>query len=389
MKIAYFDLIGGASGDMLLASTLDAGLPPAVLQEGLDALHLEGYQLHWHKVSKSGFQATQVQIEIHDAQTERHLADILRIVQASALPQEVRRQAQAIFTRLAQVEANIHGVAIEQVHLHELGGLDTILDVCGVLFALHALGIEAVHCSPFPLGRGFVSGAHGQIPLPAPATLALLQGAPVVGREVEDELVTPTGAALLTGLASRYGAIPSMTLEAVGYGAGRRDLPFPNLVRLLIGVTAQEGVAEVEALTMLESNIDDLNPQVYDYLLERLFQAGALDVTLTPMQMKKNRPAVQVGVLCRPERADELEAILFAETSTLGVRRQMVERRALPRRFAAVETPYGAVQMKIVEYAPGKSRAAPEFDDCRRLAQASGAPLWQVYQAALQAWRQG
>jgi hypothetical protein len=383
MKIAYFDLIGGASGDMLLGALLDAGLPPAALIEGLDHLHLAGYRLDWRKVNQSGFQATQVDISISDTQTERHLADILAVVQNSGLPDHIRQQAAGIFHRLGAVEAGIHSVPVEQVHLHELGGLDTILDVCGVLIGLHLLAIEEVHCSPFPLGRGRVKGAHGQIPLPAPATVALLQGAPVTGSEIEKELVTPTGAALLTSLAVHYGPIPAMTLEAVGYGAGRRDLPIPNLLRVLIGEATDKTATQVEFLVMLESNIDDLNPQIYEFLMERLFQAGALDVTLTPMHMKKNRPAIQVSILCRPDSAAGLEAILFAETSTIGIRKQAVERHALPRRFASVQTPYGAVRVKIVEYAPGKTRAAPEYEDLRRLAQETGIPLIEIYRAAL------
>jgi pyridinium-3,5-bisthiocarboxylic acid mononucleotide nickel chelatase len=386
MKTAYFDLIGGASGDMILGALLDAGLPPETLLEGLDALKLEGYRLNWRKVSKNGFQATKVDIEITDPHTERHLADILAVVTKCELPERIKKQAAAIFQRLGEVEAGIHGVTIEQVHLHELGGLDTILDVCGTLVGLQALGVEQIHCSAFPLGGGFIKGAHGKIPLPAPATVALLQGAPVVGSEIDKELVTPTGAALLTSLASRYGPIPAMRLQAVGYGAGGRDLPVPNLLRVLIGETAASVSAQVETLVALESNIDDLNPQVYDYLLERLFQAGALDVTLTPMHMKKNRPAVQLSVLCPPQFANELEAIVFAETSTIGIRRQTIERHALPRRFSSVETRFGAVRLKIVEYAPGKSRAAPEYEDLRRLAQESEAPLWEIYRAVLAAY---
>lgn len=383
MIIAYFDLIGGASGDMLLGALLDAGLPLETLKQGLDALHLEGYRLNRRKVNKNGLQATRVDFNITDTKSERHLADILGIIRQSELPESIQEQAASIFQRLGQVEAGIHGVPVEQVHLHELGGLDSILDICGVLIGLEALKIEEVQCSPFPLGRGFTKGAHGQLPLPAPATVALLQGAPVVGSEIAKEMVTPTGAALLSGLARRFGPVPAMTLQAVGYGAGERDLPIPNLLRILIGEIAGGGAVQVETLVLLDTNIDDLNPQVYDYVMERLFEAGALDVTLTPMQMKKNRPAVQLSVLCPPQMASEMEAIMFAETSTIGIRKSMVERHALPRSFSNVETPYGTVRLKIVEYAPGKTRIAPEYDDLRRLAQESGAPFWEIYRAVL------
>jgi pyridinium-3,5-bisthiocarboxylic acid mononucleotide nickel chelatase len=382
MKIAYFDLIGGASGDMLLGALLDAGLELTALQAALADLNLPGYSLSCRKVSKQGFGATKLDVEVQDSATERHLGDILKLIHSSKLPAPIIQRAQGIFTRLGEVEAGIHGATLEHVHLHELGGIDTIVDVTGFLLALQLLEIDEIHCSSFPLGRGFVRGAHGSIPLPAPATLALLKGAPVTGSEIEKELVTPTGAALLTSLAKTYGPIPQMTLQAVGYGAGGRDLAIPNLLRVLIGEAQASTGRQVETLVLLETNIDDLNPQIYDHLLERLFAAGALDATLTPMHMKKNRPAVQVSVLCRADSADSLEGILFAETSTLGIRRSLVERHALPRSFVTVETPYGALRLKLAEYAPGKVRAAPEYEDCRKLAAEAGVPLWEVYRAA-------
>ena len=386
MKIAYFDLIGGASGDMLLGAMLDAGLVFEALRDGLAGLNLSGYRITPQKVNKQGFQATRVDVIVEDHVTERSLVEILSLVSASHLPAQVKLDAAAIFQRLGEVEAGIHGVPLEQVHLHELGGTDTIIDVTGVLLGLRELGVEEVVCSPFPLGRGFIQGAHGIIPLPSPATAALLRGAPVVGSEIEKELVTPTGAAVLTHLAKTYGPIPSMTLHSVGYGAGGRDLPLPNLLRLLLGEKSGPTSAQVETLALLETNIDDLNPQVYDYLLDNLFQAGALDVTLAPVHMKKNRPAVQVSVLCHLHQANSLEAILFVETSTLGIRRSLVERRALPRSFQIVETPFGPVRLKLAEVTPGKTRAAPEYEDCRKLAAALGVPLQEVYQAALQSY---
>jgi hypothetical protein len=288
----------------------------------------------------------------------------------------------SIFRRLGEVEASIHGTTPDQVHLHELGGVDTIVDVVGALAGLDALGVEAVYASPLPLGRGFVRGAHGQIPLPAPATLALLKGAPVVGSDLDVELVTPTGAALLSSLAVAFGPIPAMTLTAVGYGAGGRDLSIPNVLRLLLGDQAAPNTAITETLAVLETNIDDLNPEIYDYVMARLFKAGALDVFLSPIQMKKNRPATLLRVLCRPGDADTLTAILFTETSTLGVRRQMVTRHCLARSSHTVETPYGPVRIKIATWGEGQAKAAPEYDDCRRLAESSGVPLREVYRAA-------
>lgn len=385
MKIAYFDCISGASGDMILGALIDAGFPFERLQSGLALLGLDGYQIEHHPVVKNGFKATKVDVLVKDDVTERHLADILAIVEKSQLPAEVKARSTTLFTRLAEVEAGIHGTSLEHVHLHELGGIDTMVDVVGAFLGFQLLGIEKAYASPLPLGRGFVRGAHGQIPLPAPATVALLKGVPVVGSELNMELVTPTGAAILTALVESFGSIPAMTLTSVGYGAGGRDLPIPNVIRLLLGETGLADASLHETLVTLETNIDDLNPQIYDYLMECLFQNGALDVTLTPMQMKKNRPAVLLWVLCHPSRSADLEKILFKETSTLGIRRGLVERHALPRSFQRVETPYGAVQVKIAHLGGGESRPVPEYDDCRRLAKENGVAFREVHQAALAA----
>lgn len=382
MKIAYFDCIAGASGDMLLGALMDAGLSADALKEQLARLHLQGFSLDCRQVNKNGFKATQVDVHVHDEISERYLADIEAIVQTSGLNPVLKEKAITIFRRLGKVEAEIHNLPLEKVHLHELGGLDTIVDVAGVLVGLEMLGIERVYASPLPLGRGFIRGAHGQIPLPAPATVALLQDVPVVGSDLEMELVTPTGAVLLTSLVVSFGPIPPMTLAGVGYGAGGRDLPVPNLLRVLIGEQAVPAGATLETLSLLETNIDDLNPEIYDWVMSRLFAAGALDVFLTPIQMKKNRPATRLSVLCRPADVQAMEAILFAETSTLGIRKQWVEREYLPRSIAQVETPYGSVQVKLAFWGEGQIKAAPEYEDCRRLAALHKVPLQEVYHAA-------
>lgn len=402
MKIAYFDCIAGASGDMILGALLDAGLPETVLRERLGRLRLAEFELKCRRVVKNGFSATKVDVLVaHDVHA-RHVPDIEAIVTASDLPDTIKGRAVAIFRRMGQVEAGIHGTDIDHVHLHELGGVDTIVDVVGALAGLDALGVERVVVSPLPMGRGFVQGAHGQIPLPAPATLALLQarpeqgrqGAPLVGVDLDVELVTPTGAALLSELAAEYGPIPPMTVTASGYGAGGRDLPIPNVLRLLVGeayATIPDAASEAgaETLSILETNIDDLNPEVYDYVMARLFEAGALDVFLSPIQMKKNRPATLLRVLCWPEQAEELSAILFSETSTLGVRQQGVKRRCLPRSIQAVDTPYGVVRVKVAQWGEGQFKAAPEYEDCRRLAEASRVPLREIYHAAERAAEKG
>jgi uncharacterized protein (TIGR00299 family) protein len=385
MKIAYFDCIAGASGDMILGALLDAGLPEARLRERLAALRLDDFDLRCYRVNKNGFSATKVDVMVADDVPERHLPDIEAIVLESDLPTTIKDKAIAIFQRLGEVEAEIHGTTLDHVHLHELGGVDTIVDVVGALAGLEVLGVERVVASPLPLGRGFIKGAHGQIPLPAPATVGLLKGVPVVGSDLNVELVTPTGAALLSSLAAEFGPIPAMTLTATGYGAGGRDLPIPNLLRLLVGeqTTPIDTISEV--LVMLETNIDDLNPEIYDYVMARLFAANALDVFLSPIQMKKNRPATLLRVLCQPADVEALMKILFTETSTLGVRQQMVTRHCLSRSIQTVETPYGPVRVKVARWDEGGVKAAPEYNDCRRLAEESGVSLREVYRAAEQA----
>ena len=333
------------------------------------------------RVVKNGFSATKVDVLVADDVKERHLPEIEAIVQDSDLHPAIRERAVAIFRRLGKVEADIHSTTLEQVHLHELGGVDTIVDVVGTLVGLDALGIEEVYSSPLPMGRGFIQGAHGSIPLPAPATVALLKDIPIVGSDLMFELVTPTGAVLLTSLAKAFGPFPAMTLTAVGYGAGGYDLPIPNVLRLMVGEQARPGTAVIETLVMLETNLDDLNPEIYDYVLARLLGSGALDVSLLPVQMKKNRPATLIHVLCRPNDVEALTLILFAETSTLGIRQHFVTRHALARTIQEVETLYGSVRVKIAQWGEGQTKAAPEYEDCRRLAELHNVPLREIYQA--------
>ncbi|MBN1220947.1 MAG: nickel pincer cofactor biosynthesis protein LarC [Anaerolineae bacterium] len=381
MKIAYFDCIAGASGDMILGALVDAGLPEETLGGRLAALHLDDFDLKCYRVDKNGFSATKIDVLVKDDVPARHLPDIEAIMQASDLSGAIKAQAIAIFRRMGEVEAGIHGTTLDHVHLHELGGVDAIVDVVGALVGLEELGVERIVSSPLPLGRGFVKGAHGQIPLPAPATVGLLKGVPIVGSELEIELVTPTGAALLSSLAAEFGPIPAMTLTGTGFGAGGRDLPIPNVLRLLLGEADALPVTMQETLVMLETNIDDLNPEFYDHVMGRLFAAHALDVFLSPIQMKKNRPATLLRVLCQPNDTEILMKILFAETSTLGIRQQMVERHCLPRVIETVETPYGPVRVKVAQ-GDGWTKVAPEYDDCRRLAEAHGLSLREVYRAA-------
>jgi uncharacterized protein (TIGR00299 family) protein len=382
MKVAYFDCIGGASGDMLLGALVDAGAPEAALREAVAALRLPGVDLRFERVMKGGLSALQASVITPREQKGRRYLDLVEILEAAALSGPVKSRALAVLKRLAGVEAAIHGVPLESVHLHELGGDDTLADIAGVLAGMQALQVERAACSPLPLGRGWTQSAHGPLPLPAPATLALLEGVPVRPVEVEIETVTPTGAVLLTELAEGFGSFPSMQLLRVGSGAGRRDLPYPNIIRIWLGQA--QGVEElwtVEELAVVETNIDDLNPQVYAYVMERLLAADALDVSMAPVQMKKNRPGVLLSVLCRPGDQDAVARILFQETTTLGVRRSRVERVSLPRSIQTVETPFGLVRVKVASW-EGGVRVTPEFEDCRIAAEAHGAPLIEVMEAA-------
>ena len=376
MKVAYFDCFAGASGDMILGALMDAGLSPDDLCERLSALRLPGWRLDVRRVVKGSVAATAIEIETEVEPMQRTLGDIEALIANSALPEHDRTLALRIFRRLAEAEAQVHGVSPEEVHFHEVGAVDAMVDIVGAVSGLSLLGVERVHVSPLPLGRGFVHAAHSLLPLPGPAVVELLRGVPVVGRETEGETVTPTGAAILTTLAASYGALPPFTIRHVGYGAGRREADYPNVLRVLIGETEIE--ATLEWLVLLETNIDDLNPQVYGHVMNRLFGAGALDVWLTPVQMKKSRPGVLVSILCQPVDEAALVEILFRETTSLGLRRQMTERRRLPREIREVQTRFGSARVKVA-FADGRMlRAVPEYEDCRRLAEANAVPLREV-----------
>lgn len=385
MKIAYFDLIAGASGDMILGALIDAGLQEDRLRQRLADLKIDDFELQIQRVEKNGFCAAQVDVIVAEDVPTRHVADIVEIINKSDLEADIQKQAIAIFKRMGEVEARIHGTTIDNVHLHELSGVDTIVDVVGALVGIDELGIEKVYASPVPLGRGLAHGAHGEFPIPAPATLGLLEGVPIVGHNLDKELVTPTGAALLTHLAASFGPLPAMTLRSVGYGAGGRNLPIPNVLRLLIGDAADDDGLIQETLAMLETNLDDMNPEFYEYVMDKLFEIGALDVFLTPAQMKKNRPGTRVSVVCKPQDAPHLQEILYSETSTLGIRLVEVRRTSLPRSSRTVQTRFGPVRVKIATLPDGKKKAAPEYEDCRKLAAEKSVSIRKIYQCALTA----
>ena len=379
MIVAHLDCFSGISGNMLLGAVVDAGLPQAALEEELGKLDLPGWRLRIEPVRRRGLAATLVEVETEGTPPRRDLNDIRRLIAASALAEEVKRTAAAVFGRLAEAEAAAHGEAVERVHFHEVGAVDAIVDVVGAVAGLHRLGVARVTASPLPLGGGWVEFSHGRFPVPAPAVAELIRDVPVYGGPVESELVTPTGAAILTTLCQAYGPLPSMRVRSVGYGAGSRDLSHPNALRLFLGEQA-EGTGD-EALVLLETNIDDMNPELFEHVMDRLFEAGALDVFLTPIIMKKGRPATMVSALGEVGRRDELAAILFAETTTLGVRIQELTRRCLAREVVEVETRWGRVRVKVAR-SDGITTISPEYEDCRRLARESGVPLKEIYAEA-------
>jgi uncharacterized protein (TIGR00299 family) protein len=394
MRIAYFDCFSGASGDMILGALLSAGLDLETLRSDLTALNVPGYTLDAQPVRKGGFAATQFDVRI-DPSTDkphRHLKHIRQIIEGSSLPAGVRDRALAIFGRLAEAEASVHGSTIEKVHFHEVGAIDAIVDIVGACIALERLGIERVYCSPIPTGNGTVVCDHGVMPVPAPATAALLKGVPLAPCDEMGELTTPTGAAILTTIAAGFGPIPAMRIESIGIGAGRREgKTRPNVLRVLIGeaVEASGGAEETDEILVMEVNIDDLSGEVIGYVQDRLFAAGAFDVYTTPIYMKKTRPATQLTVLAPRDRRDEIEDILLLETTTFGVRTYTASRRKLARRTETVETPLGPVRIKIGSRAGRQVRATPEFDDCREIARTTGRPLVEVMELAMRTWADG
>ncbi len=386
MKTAYFDCFSGAGGDMIVGSLIDAGADPDALRTDLAALGLDGYALFIERVNKQGFAATRFQVELtaQEEQPHRHLKHIVDILQGSRLPDVVKRHARRIFERLAQAEAKVHGSTVEKVHFHEVGAVDAILDITGAVLALERLGIERVVCSPIPTGSGTVTCEHGVMPVPAPATAELLVGVPLAACDDVCEMTTPTAAAVLTTLADEFGSLPAMTIDSIGYGAGSREGGSrPNLLRVFIGETPGEG--DVDEITVLETNLDDASPELVAHCMEQVLGAGALDVYAVPIVMKKSRAAVTVTVLCANQDADALERIIFAETTTFGVRRHRVRRAKMRRRHETVRTAFGDVRIKVGER-DGVETASPEYEDCKSVADREGIALRRVVEAAVAAW---
>jgi uncharacterized protein (TIGR00299 family) protein len=391
-KTLYFDCFSGAAGDMILGALLDLGLPIEELRAALGSLAIEHGHVTSERVLRAGVSATK--FRLHEgapadaqghAHRHHHLKHIVAAIERSALSQQGRDRAVHLFQRLAEAEAAIHDTTLDKVHLHEVGALDSIIDIVGVVFGMEWLGADEIASSPLNVGSGTVQCAHGTFPVPAPATARLLQGVPIYAGEVATELTTPTGALLVTGYASRYGPLPAMRVGAIGYGAGDKDFKaHPNVVRLMVGESA--GPAATETILTLECEIDDMNPQLFGPLMDRLHSAGALDVFYTPVQMKKGRPGTLVTIVARPDRREALAAVLFAETTTLGVRYQEMRRERLDREIVNVATPLGPVRVKVARRDGRIVNAAPEFDDCARIAGERRLPIKDVQALAVKAW---
>src|ERR1700726_3125778 len=390
MKLAYFDCFSGISGDMTLAALIDAGCSADLLRSELKSLQVPGWTLTAEKVWKNGMAATYVCVKTEDQQKHRSLTTILEILENSQLPPPVRERASCIFQKLGEAEAHVHDAPIEKVHFHEVGAVDAIVDIVGSCVGFHALGIARFACSPLNVGGGTAKMAHGLLPVPAPATARLLQGAPTFSNGVQRELVTPTGAAIVATLCDSFGPQPPMSVSAIGYGAGAADLEGqPNVLRLMIGEAAEKAVPGYDQeITVIEANLDDMNPQIYGYFQEKALAAGALDVFTTPVQMKKNRPGTLLSVLCRPADVQALMSLIFAETTTFGVRTHSAQRRVLPREFVNVTTKFGEVRVKLSRVNGRILHAAPEYDDCKKLAEEKNVPLQRVINEALRTYEQ-
>jgi len=393
----YLHCFSGASGDMILGALLDLEMVSIKELEGeLDKLGLEGFRISAEKVRRRGMAGSRLIVEEKKESTPplRTLKDLLKLLDESSLGEQLKNRAGHIFTRLARAEGKIHGVSPEEVHFHEIGALDTVVDVVGVLALLDMLKVEKITSSPLHLGSGFIQVQHGTLPLPAPATLELLRGAPVYSRGVEGEVVTPTGAALVSSLASSFGPLPTGRLLATGYGAGLKEMDHPNLIRALLleeeieGKEIKGGEIFQEEILVLEANLDDMNPEMYPPLMEKLFQGGAWDVSLIPLHMKKNRPGIMLQVLCSPPFLGRMQALIFRETSSLGLRVFKGDKYYLGRERVEVETPLGKAFVKVGYLGEEEVTWAPEHQDCLDISYREGRPLKEVYRLVEEAYRQ-
>jgi len=396
-RLLYFDCFSGISGDMTLGALIDAGLPLGELKRALGSLAVSGIDISTKRVLRAGVSATQFIVHEHQHDHDHHdhrhdhphrsLPEIFTVIDGSALSPAGRDRAKQLFQRLAEAEASIHQMPIDQVHLHEVGAIDSIIDIVGAVFGLEWFGADRIVASALNVGGGMVDTAHGHFPVPAPATVKLLGDAPIYGGSVQQELVTPTGALIVSSYASSFGPIPRMTVEHVGYGAGGRDIPStPNVLRVVVGRAEGEGHAQAERVSVIECEIDDMNPQIFGVAMDRLYAAGALDVFYVSVQMKKNRPGTLLTVVAPPERRAALADVIFRETTTIGLRHYDVDRECLRREIVNVETPIGAVRFKVAWRDGRIINAVPEFDDCVRLATAHNLSVKDVQALAVKAY---
>lgn len=386
MNIAYLDCASGIGGDMTLGALVDAGVPLAELQAGIDSLKVPGCKLVRTDVKKCGFRASQIVVEFEPEHKHRHLHHITAMIDGSILTERQKDLAKKIFSKIAVAEAKVHGTTIDKVHFHEVGAVDSIADIVGAAIGWDLLGVDRIMASAVPTGRGFVEIAHGRCSIPTPATAEILQGIPLAASNIEAELTTPTGAAILASLVDAFGPVPAMTIDRIGYGAGQRELAAqPNLVRLLVG-RMDEPMPTSDTVWTLEANLDDTTGEMIGYTTSRLWEAGALDVFATSIQMKKNRPGVTLTVLCQAFSVAKLESILFCETTTLGVRRWPVSRHTLARKAHTVSTPWGEIVGQLALLPDGTNSFAPEYEACRKIASQRNVALREVYQAALTAF---
>lgn len=382
MRGLYLDCFSGISGDMMLGALVDLGVPMAHMRERLGKLAVAGYRLSSRRVTRAHLTGTKFNVDVQRKQPERGIDEITRILNRSRLSEKVRTRALEAFNVLVDAEARVHGVPRKRVHLHEVGAVDAIVDITGTMIGLEKLGWPRVVCSPLNVGWGMIEMAHGTFPIPGPATAELLKNCPCYATHVEGELVTPTGAALAVTLADDFGPMPPMRLRDVGYGAGSKEFPnHPNLLRAFLGDFVDRGAIQ-ETVLVLETTIDDMNPQLYGHLMERLFAAGALEVFYTAIQMKKNRPGTMVKVICPAHLFEEVSSVIFCETTTIGFRYQPMGRIELDRRIETIRTPYGKVRVKVSMHNGRIVQATPEYEDCRTLSLNSGVALKDVQRAA-------
>ena len=388
MNLIHFDCFSGVSGDMILGALVDAGLPFKDLVHGLKSVSSEAYELKCRAVTRGGVAATKVEVVVREGfRAPLPLSRVQRIIASSQLPAGVKDRSREVFDRLARAEGAAHRVSPSEVQFHEIGVVDSLVDVTGAVLGCHLLGVERATASPVNLGAGMVDSAHGTLPVPGPAVASLARGVPVYSAGPARELTTPTGIALLSVLVREFGPLPTMRPTAVGCGAGTADPHgWPNVLRVFLGESLSASFGDTETVVQIETNLDDLNPQTYETVMDRVFAAGALDVTLTPVIMKQGRPGIVLAALAPREKADAVAAVVLRDTTTLGVRLQEMSRRVLPRRLESVRTRGGMVRVKVAETGEGGIKAAPEYQDCKRIAEQSGRPVREIMEEAMQAF---